>query len=315
MWFNAPHGPWELLPSALPTYSRHHNTTAAHWSKQVCREGRGEEEKLTGQRRFQYKTMVTAMDASIGLLLDTLEALGIDDNTLVVFTSDNGPEVGAGTAGIYREGKRSLLEGGIRVPAIWQWKGRIAPGSIAPQWAASVDLFATFLEAAGVAKPPGLRWDGVSAWGALLAALPWGPDSRHVTSDGHEVRGRRHHSHHHSHNESAAADAASDSAHGSSSSSSSNSSSSEPRLFLWHKDTERFNDQQDRYQSSGLYDDVKVRGGLHFHSLTRAQQGRLQQLTRNTHSFTHNSPPLPSPTFPLPNIHIYPPTLPAPAAT
>lgn len=260
MWFNAPHGPWELLPSALPVYSRHHNTSASHWASKTCREGRGEEEKLTAQRRFQYKTMVTAMDASIGMLLDTIEQLGIDDNTLVVFTSDNGPEVGAGTAGIYREGKRSLLEGGIRVPAIWQWKTHITAGSIAPQWAATVDLFPTFLEAAGIARPEGLRWDGVSAWGALQAALPWGPASTHVTRDGHEIRGRHHHSHHHSHNDTATAATGAAAGTGiSNNNTNSGSDGGTPRLFLWHKDTERFNDQQDRYQSSGLYDDVKVR--------------------------------------------------------
>ncbi len=64
---------------------------------------------LESRRDWQYKTMVTAMDRSIGRLLDVLEELNIDKDTIVVFTSDNGPEDGAGMPGPYRGRKRSLL--------------------------------------------------------------------------------------------------------------------------------------------------------------------------------------------------------------
>jgi arylsulfatase A-like enzyme len=53
---------------------------------------------------FKYKTMVTAMDASIGIVLDTIRELGIENHTLIVFTSDNGAEMGAGTGGVYKQG-------------------------------------------------------------------------------------------------------------------------------------------------------------------------------------------------------------------
>lgn len=69
--------------------------------------------------------MVASMDRSIGYLLDQLAEMKLDENTIVVFTSDNGPERNAGSAGPYREMKRSLLEGGIRVPTIIQWPGMV----------------------------------------------------------------------------------------------------------------------------------------------------------------------------------------------
>eukprot|EP00606_Chrysophyceae_sp_TOSAG23-5_P001535 GSChrysophyteH2.ASY1.ANO1.116.1 assembled CDS len=141
-WFNAPHGPWELLPSGEELYSKYYNVT--------------------------YKSMISAMDASIGRLLNTLEELDIEENTLVVFASDNGPENGAGNSGPYQQRKRLLMEGGVRVPAIWQWKNTIPAGQESRAWSASVDLFPTFLEASGIPIPGHVQWDGVSLLSALL---------------------------------------------------------------------------------------------------------------------------------------------------
>lgn len=170
VWFNAPHGPWETLKPGVDVYTRHFNKSASHFDSLQCNNGGGRREPLRDTRAWQYKTMVTAMDRSVGLLLDALEDLKIADKTLVVFTSDNGPEQGAGTAGIYREGKRSLLEGGIRVPAFFQWKGVIPAGSVVQHWGATIDLFPTFLHAAGVVKPLGMQWDGVSLLNVLTGA-------------------------------------------------------------------------------------------------------------------------------------------------
>ena len=82
--------------------------------------------------------------------------------------SDNGPENGAGTAGPYHQRKRSLMEGGIRVPLVAQWVGRIPPGTASPLWAATVDLLPTFLAAAGLGRPASMRLDGYSLLPALL---------------------------------------------------------------------------------------------------------------------------------------------------
>ena len=99
--------------------------------------------------------MVTAMDRSIGMLLDTIEELQLQNNTLIIFTSDNGPEdrYGAGTPGLFREGKRSLLEGGIIVPALAQMVGTIPAGIASNVWLSAIDIFPTFFEATGIGKP------------------------------------------------------------------------------------------------------------------------------------------------------------------
>ncbi len=67
---------------------------------------------------------ISSMDESIGRILASLKELGIENDTLVVFTSDNGPEVGAGTTGRFKGRKRFLQEGGLRVPCIWQVSAR-----------------------------------------------------------------------------------------------------------------------------------------------------------------------------------------------
>ena len=119
-------------------------------------------EPILETRTWKYKTMVTAMDKSIGMLLNTLAELGIENDTLVIFTSDNGPERGAGSPGLYREGKRSLMEGGIRVPTFMQWIGVIPPKTVYEQYAIHTDLAPTFLDLGGAIRPPGVLFDGIS---------------------------------------------------------------------------------------------------------------------------------------------------------
>ncbi len=97
--------------------------------------------------------MITRLDADVGKLLDTLRELGIDDNTLVMFTSDNGPhhEGGQNTErfdpnGPLRGFKRDLYEGGIRVPLIARWPGTIAAGGTSDHISYFGDAFATLAE-------------------------------------------------------------------------------------------------------------------------------------------------------------------------
>jgi arylsulfatase A len=112
--------------------------------------------------RAQYYANVTNIDLAVGRLLATLDELKLADNTLVFFTSDNGPETllrypnadrSYGSPGPLRGMKLHLYEGGIRVPGITRWPGRIQPGKVSDEPISSVDLLPTF-SAAGGAEPP-----------------------------------------------------------------------------------------------------------------------------------------------------------------
>jgi len=121
--------------------------------------------------------MVSRLDRDVGRLLDLLKELAIDENTLVIFTSDNGPHQEGGndpnwfdSNGPLRGIKRDLYEGGIRVPLIARWPGHVALGSTSDHVAAFWDFLPTAAAIAGVAPPEGL--DGIS----YLPALTGGND-------------------------------------------------------------------------------------------------------------------------------------------
>ena len=114
--------------------------------------------------RGLYGDVVEELDWSVGQLLATLRGEGLAENTLVVFTSDNGPwltqfEQG-GSAGLLREGKGCTYDGGMRVPAIAWWPGRIAPRGVTSALATTMDLFATALTLAGAPLPSDRPLDG-----------------------------------------------------------------------------------------------------------------------------------------------------------
>jgi arylsulfatase A-like enzyme len=107
--------------------------------------------------RGLYGDVVEELDWSVGQVLATLRSEGLAGNTLVFFTSDNGPwltqfEQG-GSAGLLREGKGCTFDGGMRVPAIAWWPGKIAPRTTTSALATTMDLFATSLALAGAALP------------------------------------------------------------------------------------------------------------------------------------------------------------------
>jgi arylsulfatase A len=109
-----------------------------------------------------YGDVIEQLDASVGELMAALEDLGRDSNTLVVFTSDNGPVIppdGPGSAGPLFGGKGSLQEGGIRVPALMRWPGRIPAGLVVSDLTSTLDLFPT-LVALARAPLPERRYDG-----------------------------------------------------------------------------------------------------------------------------------------------------------
>ncbi|MEM1294433.1 MAG: sulfatase [Verrucomicrobiota bacterium] len=114
-------------------------------------------------RAGRYGDVVEELDWSVGQILTHLQSSGLADNTLVVFTSDNGPWTvmhdEGGSAGPLRDGKGSTWEGGMRVPAIAWWPGTIEPGRT-PIVASTMDLFTTSLALGGAALPEDVTIDG-----------------------------------------------------------------------------------------------------------------------------------------------------------
>ena len=111
-----------------------------------------------------YAAMITRMDADIGRLFDRLKQLGLDENTLVLFSSDNGPHKEGGNPpsffasnGPLRGLKRDLYEGGIRVPLLARWPGHIRAGAVSDHVAYFGDFLATAAELAGLTPPDGLN--------------------------------------------------------------------------------------------------------------------------------------------------------------
>lgn len=124
--------------------------------------------------RAAYAAMITRMDRDIGRLLDLLKQSGLDDNTLVVFTSDNGPMFDVNkpegpffhSAATFRAGKGSVYEGGIRVPLVARWPGHIPAGTEQRHAAYFPDVMPTLLELSGA--PAHAATDGLSFAPALL---------------------------------------------------------------------------------------------------------------------------------------------------
>jgi arylsulfatase A-like enzyme len=111
--------------------------------------------------------MITHLDSGVGRIVAALEELGHSKDTLVIFTSDNGP-TGPGSAGPFRGGKGTLFEGGLRVPFIVCWPDRIAPGSVIDRFAMSTDVLPTLCEAVELDLPTDAVVDGQSVLPDLL---------------------------------------------------------------------------------------------------------------------------------------------------
>jgi len=141
VWFHAPHKPVVAGPEDLASYA----------------------EEPDPQRQ-RYYACITALDREVGRLLGTLEELGIARDTLVWFASDNGPE-GAegkdpGSTGGLRGRKRSLYEGGIRVPGMLLWPARLAEPRIITEPCTTLDMLPTVAAAVGFELPSGRSLDG-----------------------------------------------------------------------------------------------------------------------------------------------------------
>ncbi len=130
-----------------------------------------------------YYDVVKEVDHSTGRILDKLNELGIDDNTLVIFTSDNGPwtrvsslnltSISVGSAYPLRDGKGTTWEGGCRVPFVAQWPRNIPAGTIASDISGLIDLLPTFVEMAGGTLPADRTIDGIDLTGLWLGESGW----------------------------------------------------------------------------------------------------------------------------------------------
>lgn len=160
--YNAPHAPFQAPEPLIAQYRR-----LGGLSEEVCR----------------LYAMIEQMDAGIGELLHTLEYFGLAENTIVLFTSDNGPWLQGGCArynGPYRGGKGEAYEGGIRVPAILRWPAAIPPARTWEQPVHFCDWLPTLLDMCGLPRSGELPLDGVSQASALRQGLPLdSPTLRH----------------------------------------------------------------------------------------------------------------------------------------
>jgi len=121
--------------------------------------------------RGLYGDVIEELDASVGTVLDAIEDASIDEHTLVLFTSDNGPWLAkgdrGGSAGPLRHGKGSPFEGGHRVPCIVRWPGAIPAGHVQETPASTLDLLPTFAKLAKTALPNDRPYDGADIGGLL----------------------------------------------------------------------------------------------------------------------------------------------------
>lgn len=137
VWVHEPHSPIATDPQFSDQYDGHENS--------------------------KYMGNITQLDHALGHIMQALDEEGLTDNTLLIFTSDNGPVAKfGGTTGGLRGGKRSDHEGGIRVPGVARWPGHIQPGIVSDVPVIGTDIFTTVLDITGIPIPGDRTIDGVS---------------------------------------------------------------------------------------------------------------------------------------------------------
>lgn len=149
LWHYTVHWPMEAKPEHLEKYA---------------------DRKGPGLRDVRYGAMIEGLDDAVGRILDALDELGIADETLVIFASDNGGYSGVADNRPLRAGKGYLYEGGIRVPFIVRWPGVVRAGSRCDVPVISTDLFPTLLDVAGLRPDPSVPLDGESLVPLLTGA-------------------------------------------------------------------------------------------------------------------------------------------------
>jgi arylsulfatase A len=162
-------------------YVATHFGIAAPADEVALHEGKFPEADSAVPLNATYAAMVTRLDRSIGRLVETIDALHLSRETLIVFTSDHGATFESGNQGTsaaldsnrpFRGHKRTLWEGGTRVPALAYWPGRIAPGVVAPEPIQLTDLLPTFVAAAGARCDPAWHVDGLNLLQSWTGGAP-----------------------------------------------------------------------------------------------------------------------------------------------
>jgi arylsulfatase A-like enzyme len=143
-----------------------------------------------------FVAMIDLLDQQVGEIMSKVKELGIDDNTIIIFTSDNGPHKEGGadpkyfnSNGPFKGTKRDLYEGGIRVPMIAKWPGKIKAGSTSDHISAFWDVFPTFANITGVEVPDNI--DGISFLPELLGDTKKQEDHTYLYWEFHEKGGRQ----------------------------------------------------------------------------------------------------------------------------
>ncbi len=152
------------------------------------------------QRNPIYAAMVKSLDDAVGRLVDSIDALGLRENTIIVFASDNGgviktdanlappyDEIPVSSNAPLRAGKGSIYEGGSRVPTIFSWPGMIEAGASTDAFFSSIDFFPTLLEACGLARPESLEFDGLSQLPVLEGGDPLREEIYDIYPFGEEI--------------------------------------------------------------------------------------------------------------------------------
>ncbi|HQU47407.1 MAG: arylsulfatase, partial [Planctomycetia bacterium 21-64-5] len=125
--------------------------------------------------RGLFGDVIEEIDWSVGRVLETLARLKLDERTLVIFTSDNGPWLSygdhAGSAGPLREGKGTSFDGGVREPCLMRWPGKIPAGTVCHEPAMTIDLLPTLARLAGASVPDDRIIDGLDIW-PLISTQP-----------------------------------------------------------------------------------------------------------------------------------------------
>jgi arylsulfatase A-like enzyme len=159
-------------------YLPHFGVHSPHQAKKELIKRFKKKPAANGHHDPTYAAMIASVDESVGRIVAKLDELGLAENTLVIFSADNGGVGGYQRAGLNKEGitdnaplkggKGMLYEGGVRVPYIFRWTGKIEPGQTNATPIISVDLYPTLAEIAGADLPPDYTLDGSSYAGILL---------------------------------------------------------------------------------------------------------------------------------------------------
>ncbi len=160
--FNAPHG-----ASTLPEDNGGERPGVQAPEEEVAKY----RDLVENERLARYFAAVTRMDAAIGEVLAAIDAAGEAEDTLVLFLSDNGGSGNGGNAPL-RGAKSTMWEGGLRVPFLARWPGRIPAGSVTEEFLTSLEILPTVLAATGTSAPEGLVLDGFDLLPVLRGERP-----------------------------------------------------------------------------------------------------------------------------------------------